>query len=129
MAGKKATFTCKICGQEHAGLICTKFSSVRVFDAKNGRTFGKIPEKVGRKLPAVPQLTAPAKPIDRVSTPALPEIDGEATDVTISIDPATPDAPIHVTKSPGRTGRPKTGAKTAAQRKADSRAKAKAARA
>lgn len=30
---KKTTFTCKICGQEHAGLICTKFSSVRVLPA------------------------------------------------------------------------------------------------
>lgn len=74
MAGKKATFTCKICGQEHAGLICTKFSSVRVL---GGRQQGRTE--------AVRQLTGPEKPIDRVSTPALPEIDGEATDVTEAI--------------------------------------------
>jgi hypothetical protein len=30
MAEKKRTFTCKVCGGEHSGLICTKFTSVKV---------------------------------------------------------------------------------------------------
>lgn len=30
MAEKKRTFTCKACGGEHAGLICTKFTSIKI---------------------------------------------------------------------------------------------------
>ena len=31
---KKPTITCKVCGGEHSGTICTKFTSVRVLPAK-----------------------------------------------------------------------------------------------
>lgn len=32
MAEKRRTIKCKICEQEHMGLICTKFTGVRVLD-------------------------------------------------------------------------------------------------
>lgn len=109
MAGKKATFTCKICGQEHAGLICTKFSSVRVVDKPIDRV--SRPRFATASAPITKQLPPPTAPSD------VTIIEVEAIDVTKP-----------VTKPKG--GRPATSgvAKTAAQRKADSRAKAKAAK-
>ena len=35
---KKNTFTCKICGGEHSGLICTKFASARALPATERKT-------------------------------------------------------------------------------------------
>ena len=29
---KKYTMTCKVCGGEHMGTVCTKFTSIRVID-------------------------------------------------------------------------------------------------
>lgn len=55
MAEKRRTFTCKVCGQEHAGLICTKFSGVRVVNVRREQLKPLL-------LPAPPKEKAPAKP-------------------------------------------------------------------
>lgn len=53
MAEKKRTFTCKACGGEHMGLICTKFRSVRVLDppARKEKIAGLLAAPVPAKAP------------------------------------------------------------------------------
>lgn len=97
MAEKRRTFKCKVCGQEHAGLLCTKFSSVRVVQpravkaaaplllaapapkpkkAKKAKKAKRTKKRAGKKA-AKRQVAEKPPQIETVEADILPDTKGE----------------------------------------------------
>lgn len=64
---KKATFTCKICGGEHSGLICTAFGGRRgisVLESPAHKAAQRnLNQQMRAMLPAPPVIDAVAEPV------------------------------------------------------------------
>jgi hypothetical protein len=70
MAEKRRTFKCKVCGQEHAGLLCTKYSSVRVLQPRAAKAAAPLLLAAPAPKPAKPKKAKKKKKPKKRKKPA-----------------------------------------------------------